>query len=104
MILNGNTFINSNKVYPRANLAQWGYGGRDMGTYELGLYADQLWSLESHPYHNDYFYIKNCIREGWRIAKWGSGNREVGAYGKEYYDDQMWKFVHVGDGFYRYEY
>ena len=75
-----------------------------MGTYELGLYADQLWSLEAHPYHNDYFYIKNCMREGWRIAKWGSGSREVGAYGKEYYDDQLWKFVHVGDGFYRYEY
>ena len=72
-----------------------------MGTYETRLYADQLWLLEAHPDHTDYFYIKNCGKVGYRIRKWGSGNRQVGAYKRQYYEDQLWKFVHIGDGFYR---
>ena len=34
MELDGNTFFIYNKVYEHAKLAQWGTGGRDVGTYE----------------------------------------------------------------------
>jgi hypothetical protein len=101
MIFDGNTFIITNKSYPHANLAQWGNGGRDMGTYEQKIYPSQLWLLEAHPTYADYFYIKNCGKEGYRIGKWGGGDEEVGAYNGQYYDDQLWKFVDAGDGYYR---
>ena len=103
MIFDGNTFIITNKRYHKANLAQWGKGGRDMGTYERGFSPSQLWTLEAHPEHTDYYYMHNCHFEGYRIGKWGSGDKEVGPHGGEHYEAQLWKFVHEGDGFYRYE-
>ena len=45
MKLNGNTFFIYNKKYEHAKLAQWGTGGRDVGTYEQAIHADQLWLL-----------------------------------------------------------
>jgi hypothetical protein len=43
MELDGNTFLITNKQYDHANLAMWGTGGRDMGTYEQKIYPDQFW-------------------------------------------------------------
>ena len=40
MELNGNTFFIYNKVYEYARLAQWGTGGRDVGTHEEGIHPD----------------------------------------------------------------
>ena len=104
MIFDGNSFIITNKKYHKANLAQWGKRGRDMGTYERGLHPSQLWLLEAHPQHADYYYVKNCHFDGYRIGKWGSGDSKVGVYNGQFSEDQLWTFVHEGNGFYRYEY
>lgn len=101
MELNGNTFLLANKKYPHANIAQWGTDGRDMGTYELKVYPDQLWQLKKDTNHPGFYYINNAKWDGYRIAKWGESGSDVGAYNQKYYDDQMWKFEHV-EGDYTY--
>ena len=45
MKLNGNTCFIFNKKYEHAKLAQWGTGGRDIGTYEQAIHADKVWLL-----------------------------------------------------------
>lgn len=101
MNFDGNTFLIINKKYPHAKLAQWGTGGRDMGTYEQKVHPDQLWTLRASPQHPEYFYIYNAKHDNYRIAKWGSGDESVGTYNGQFYDDQLWKFVSNKDGYYR---
>jgi len=101
VILDKNMVFISNKKYPHARLAQWGKGGRQIGTYELDVYTDQLWTLDASKKHSGYFYIKNVRFKGYRIAKWGRGRKQVGVYRGHYWNDQLWKFEHVGGGFYR---
>ena len=98
--LDGAIFFIINKVYSHAKLAQWGTGGRDIGTYEQRVYSDQLWRLEAEPQHPGYYYICNVQNDGYRIAKWGRDNGAVGNYNGKYLDDQLWKFEVCGD-FYR---
>ena len=96
-MLDGNTFFITNKYFNKANLAQWGTGGRDMGTYEQSVYASQLWVLKEEPMHPGYYYITNAAFFNYRIAKWGSGDEDVGVYNGQYYDNQLWKFVRQED-------
>lgn len=95
--LNGRTFVITNKKYHRANLAQWGTGGRSVGTYEQGIKPDQLWLLEEDKRQPGYYYINNVHHDGYRLAKWGRGDRAVGVYNGQYNRDQLWKFVREGD-------
>ena len=96
MELDGNTFVFVNKKYNHANLAMWGTGHREMGTYELKILMDQFWILKEDSNHPGYHYICNVKFEGYRLAKCGQGDKEVGSYGKEYAEDQLWRFVNVG--------
>lgn len=96
MELNGNTFLIYNKVYEHAKLAQWGTGGRDVGTYEQHIYPDQLSILEESS-TSGYYYIKNAVHDGYRLAKWGDGDRKAGVYNGQYYEDQLWRFQQEGD-------
>ena len=98
--MDGAIFYIINKVYSHARLAQWGTGGRDIGTYEQKVYPDQLWRLEAEPKHPGYYYICNVHNDGYRIGKWGGGDGEVGNYNGQYFDDQLWKFEKSGQ-FYR---
>jgi len=95
-VLDGNTFVITNKYYYHANLAQWGTGSRDMGTYEQSVNAEELWVLKEEPLHPGYYYITNAYYN-YRIAKWGSGDGDVGVYNGQYDDDQLWKFVRQED-------
>ena len=94
--LDRNTFFIFNKVYNRAKIAQWGTRGRDVGTYEQGTYADQLWYLEQSSRYPGYYYIRNAYRQGYRLAKWGRGDSAMGVYNGQYYDDQLWRFQREG--------
>jgi len=96
-VLDGNTFIITNKYYNKANLAQWGTDSRDIGTYEQSVLADQLWVLNEEPMYPGYYYITNAAYFNYRIGKWGSGDEDVGVYNGQYYDDQLWKFVRQED-------
>lgn len=96
----GAIFFIINKAYKHAKLAQWGTGGRDIGTYEQRVYPDQLWRLEAEPEHPGYYYICNVQNDGYRIGKWGGDDQAVGNYNGQYFDDQLWKFEKYGD-FYR---
>ena len=93
----GAIFFIINKAYRHAKLAQWGTGGRDIGTYEQRVYPDQLWRLEAEPQHPGYYYICNVQNNGYRIAKWGKDDQAVGNYNVQYFDDQLWKFEKYGD-------
>lgn len=95
--LDGNTVFFYNKRYEHARIAQWGTGGRDVGTYDQGVHSDQLWRLEESSNHPGYYYIHNAHHEGYRLAKWGSGNNQVGVYNLGYYEDQLWRFQQEGD-------
>ena len=97
MELNGNTFFIYNKKYEHAKLAQWGTGGRDVGTYEQAINPDQLWLLEENSSKPGYYYIKNAKHEGYRLAKWGSGDGQTGVYNGQYHYDQLWRFQKEGD-------
>ena len=97
MPLDGNTFFIYNKKYEHAKLAQWGTERRNVGTYEQGIYPDQLWYLKESTNHPGYFYIENVFHGGYRLAKWGKGDRDVGVYNGPYFDDQLWKFEPKGD-------
>lgn len=96
MELDGNTFVFVNKKYNHANLAMWGTGHREMGTYELKMHMDQFWMLKEDTNHPGYYYIYNVKFEGYRLTKFGQGDKEVGSYGKEYAEDQLWRSVKVG--------
>ena len=74
----GAIFFIINKAYKHAKLAQWGTGGRDIGTYEQRVYPDQLWRLEAEPEHPGYYYICNVQNDGYRIGKWGGDDQAVG--------------------------
>ena len=97
MELDRNTFLIYNKVYEHAKLAQWGTGGRDVGTYEQHINADQLWLLEQSSKYPGYYYINNVKHEGYRLAKWDNGDEDVGVYSGQYYEDQLWRFEREGD-------
>lgn len=91
--LEGNTFIISNKVYPYANLAQWGSdNGRNMGTFDGQKNYDQLWILREDPTIKGFYTINNFTHVGSRVAKWGAGDGEVGNFAGQHYTDQLWKF------------
>ena len=91
--LEGNTFIISNKVYPYANLAQWGTeNNRDMGTFDGQLNFDQLWILREDLNIKGFYTINNFTHVGSRVAKWGAGDGEVGNFAGQHYTDQLWKF------------
>ena len=96
MALNGNTFFIFNKKYEHAKIAQWGTGGREVGTFEQAVYPDQLWILEESS-QAGYYYIKNAYHEGYRLAKWGKGDQEFGVYNGQYFEDQLWRFQKEGD-------
>lgn len=97
LVLDGNSFLITNKVYERANLAQWGRRGRDAGTHEQQVVPDQFWMLEEVSSAPGYYYIHNLQYQGYRLAKWGSGGRETGVYNGQYHRDQQWRFVKEGD-------
>ena len=104
--LDGNTFVITNKEYFRANLAQWGTDGRDVGTHENKVYVDQFWILEPEPHWPGYYYIKNAEYTDYRLAKWSgfwgdSGDEDVGVVNGQYHDDQLWKFESQGNDFYK---
>lgn len=99
-MLENNAFFIYNKEHTKSRIAMWGTKGREMGTFDDGVYADQLWMLVPERNEPGYFYIENVHRSRYRIAKWGSGDREVGAFGGHYYSDQLWKFEKQHDGHY----
>ena len=66
-----------------------------MGTYEKGVYPDQLWQLRKEPDHCGYYTINNLKWEGYRVTKFKKGDRDVGVYNGDYYEDQYWKFQHI---------
>jgi len=90
--LEGNTFIISNKVYPYANLAQWGSDGRDMGTIDGQSTYDQLWILREDLKIKGFYTINNFTYVGSRVAKWGAGDRDTGNFEGIHLNDQLWKF------------
>ena len=97
MKLDGNTFFFYNKKYNHAKLAQWGTDDSDLGTYEQGTDAGQLWILEEDPSMHGYFYIKNAKYEGFRLTKYGEDDNELCVYQHQYHGDQLWRFQEEGD-------
>lgn len=94
--MGGNTFFIYNKEYYHAKLAQWGTGGRDVGTYEQWVNPDQLWYLEESSRYPGYYYIRNAEYVRYRLAKWGEGDSQVGVYNGQYHNDQLWRFQQEG--------
>jgi len=97
LVLDNNQFLIYNKVYHKARLAQWGTDRSNAGTYEHGLYPDQLWTLDPHPTMKDCYYIVNERYSQHRIA---DSNHKFVVTDGTYYNDQLFKFVPNGDGFY----
>jgi hypothetical protein len=94
-ILDNNQFLIYNKRYHKARLAQWGNGGKDVGTYEKAIYSDQLWTLEPHPTKTGCYYLVNEKRPDYRIAD--ASHRFV-VFNGPYYDDQLFRFEPSGNG------
>lgn len=106
--LAGNTFVITNKEYPRKNLAQWGNGEKDCGPYEDGMASNQLWILEEDIEYPDHFHIKNVQYDGYKLsAEFSSSGvrmHDVGVRNdKEITQSQIWRFVKEkecgGDGY-----
>ena len=96
--LEGNTFIISNKVYPYANLAQWGTeNNRDMGTFDGQPNYDQLWILREDPNIKGYYTINNLAHIGYRIGKYDADGHKTIAWNGKHDKDQLWKFSPTGE-------
>lgn len=95
VVLDGNTFFIYNKQYYFQKLAQWGTGGRNVGTYQKAA-IDQLWTLKADPKNKGCYYIKNVKYKGYLIGQWGDYDQGVGVFKGKRADDQMWKFEKKG--------
>lgn len=96
-VLDNNQFLIYNKKYPFARLTQYKAKEKEVGTYEGGIYSDQLWTLTPHPYQEGCYYIENEFHPGWRIANY---RHTFKVYEGPYFDDQLFKFVPFDDEYY----
>ena len=96
-MLDNNQFLIYNKHYPHARLTL--LPDNSVGTSELELAPEQLWTLEPHPDNKGYYYIVNEAHPMLRLAD--SSNVLI-AYDQLHYPDQLFKLVPSGnnDGYF----
>ena len=90
-----NQFLIYNKVYHEARLTL--FQDKSVGSYEHGLYKDQLWTLKPHPRQKGCYYLVNEEHPQYRLA---DHKHTLIAYNKHRYADQLFKFVDNNDGYY----
>ena len=95
--LDNNQFLIYNKIYHKARLTL--FQNKKVGSYEHGLYADQLWTLEPNPYRRDCYYLVNEYHPQYRLA---DHKHRMISYNGHRYADQLFRFVPSGGYYYIY--
>ena len=92
LMLDNNQFLIYNKMYPHAKLTL--LKDVSVGTTELALAPEQLWTFKPSENIKGCYYIINEAHPELRLADW---KNKLIAYDDKHYGDQVFKLVPSGN-------
>ena len=92
LVLDNNQFLIYNKMYPHAKLTL--LKDLSVGTTELALAPEQLWTFKPSENIKGCYYIINEAHPELRLADW---KNKLIAYDDKHYGDQVFKLVPSGN-------